>query len=51
MNDITYRQFGKPFVSYLSIIDVLMFNDVQEVRTLLREFSLEENRMPAYDAA
>jgi hypothetical protein len=35
--DVTYPQFGEPFVPWLSIIDVLMFNPVDHVRTLLTE--------------
>lgn len=30
-----YRQFGQPFVPWLSIVDVLMFNPVEAVRTCL----------------
>lgn len=30
-----YPQFGQPFVSWLSIVDVLMFNPVEAVRTCL----------------
>lgn len=32
-----YAQFGAPFVPWLSIIDVLMFNPLDEVRRLVRE--------------
>jgi hypothetical protein len=35
-----YEQFGAPFVPSLSIIDVLMFNDVGTVRDMLREYRL-----------
>ncbi len=35
-----YRQFGAPFVSNLSIIDVLMFNDRDAVERLLCEMEL-----------
>ena len=31
-----YPQFGKPFVPWLSIVDVLMFNPVEAVRNFLR---------------
>ena len=40
MNDISYRQYGGPFVPFLSIIDVLMFNTVEETRKLLNEYTL-----------
>ncbi len=35
-----YRQFGKEFVPNLSIIDVLMFNDREQSKKLLKEFDL-----------
>lgn len=37
---IEYSQFGKDFVPWLSIIDVLMFNGVKEVKVILDEFEL-----------
>ncbi len=37
---VTYRQFGEPFVPWLSILDVLMFNPVIEVNHLLNEYEL-----------
>lgn len=40
INDISYRQFDNEFVPMLSIIDVLMFNDVDEVRRKLACYSL-----------
>lgn len=40
INDITYPQFGNEFVPLLSIIDVLMFNDVREVQRKLACYSL-----------
>jgi hypothetical protein len=39
----TYPQFNHPFVPSLSILDVLMFNSRDRVRTLLTEYELEEN--------
>ena len=39
-NDISYPQFGKEFVSGLSIIDVLMFNSKLDVQKLLSEYTL-----------
>lgn len=37
---IQYRQFGDEFVAWLSIIDVLMFNPLEQVRDYLNEFEL-----------
>ncbi len=37
---ISYRQFGQPFVPNLSIIDVLMFNDLAQRQKLLAEYDL-----------
>lgn len=42
MNDIVYTQFKNDFVSSLSIIDVLMFNSKDKVKSLLNEFVLVE---------
>jgi hypothetical protein len=42
MNDIRYRQFGRGFVPGLSIIDVLMFNSIPSVTSLLSSYTLEE---------
>lgn len=38
--EITYPQFGNPFAPSLSILDVLMFNPVSVVRTLLGAYDL-----------
>ncbi|MCP4569762.1 MAG: WbqC family protein [FCB group bacterium] len=35
-----YPQFGEPFVTGLSIVDVLMFNSPQRVKALLKEYEL-----------
>ena len=35
-----YHQFGEPFVTNLSIVDVMMFNSLEATRRLLREFDL-----------
>ena len=40
MNDVCYKQFDNDFVAYLSIIDVLMFNSVEQVRELLEAYTL-----------
>ena len=38
---VEYPQFGQPFVPWLSIVDVLMFNPVERVHAMLGEFDLE----------
>lgn len=38
---VIYRQFNDEFVAWLSIIDVLMFNSVIEVKAFLNLFSLD----------
>lgn len=40
MDDITYRQFDNEFVPCLSIIDVLMFNEVPAIQRMLSCYSL-----------
>ncbi len=37
---IEYKQFDKPFVPWLSIIDVLMFNNKEQVKQMLHEYDL-----------
>lgn len=39
-NPIEYPQFGKAFVPWLSIIDILMFNDKQAIQRMLEEYQL-----------
>ena len=39
-NDIEYQQFDNQFVPWLSIIDVLMFNDKDGIKKMLEEYSL-----------
>lgn len=34
-DDITYSQFGNKFIPSLSIIDVMMFNDIENIKELL----------------
>lgn len=47
INDISYPQFGDKFVPLLSIIDVLMFNDIEEVQRMLSCYSLiDSTRIP-----
>jgi hypothetical protein len=43
-NEIFYPQVGEGFVPWLSILDVMMFNSNEEVKTLLNEFVLIEPR-------
>lgn len=42
MDDIPYRQFRNDFVPFLSIIDVIMFNDVPALQKLLTCYSLND---------
>ena len=42
MNKIKYKQFDNDFVNYLSIIDVLMFNDVPQIQKYLTMYELNE---------
>jgi len=37
---IEYKQFGHPFVPFLSIIDVMMFNSPVEIRAMLGRYQL-----------
>ena len=39
-NPVTYQQFTNDFVPWLSIIDVLMFNSVSDIKTMLNDFEL-----------
>lgn len=39
-NDINYKQFNNEFVSNLSILDVMMFNSQEEIKTMLDNFTL-----------
>jgi hypothetical protein len=38
--NIEYKQFGPNFVSWLSIIDVMMFNDKNTIKRMLDEYEL-----------
>jgi len=38
--DVRYKQFNEKFVSSLSIIDVLMFNDISDIRKMLEHYKL-----------
>ncbi len=40
MNDIKYKQFNDKFVPNLSIIDIMMFNSLEEIRKMLDEYTL-----------
>jgi hypothetical protein len=37
--DIKYKQFENEFIPWLSIIDVLMFNDIESTRGILEQYS------------
>lgn len=39
-NPVIYKQFSNEFVSWLSILDVLMFNSVEQTQKYLNEFKL-----------
>jgi hypothetical protein len=43
INDIRYRQFDNEFVPLLSIIDVLMFNEIADVKKMLADYSLVDH--------
>lgn len=38
---VPYSQFGHPFVPWLSIIDVLMFNSLDQIRQMLGAYDIE----------
>jgi hypothetical protein len=38
-----YNQFGKNFVPWLSIIDVMMFNSLERIKEMLNKFELVQN--------
>lgn len=40
-NKVVYPQFKNEFVPWLSIVDVLMFNDVPAIQDYLKEFTLD----------
>lgn len=48
MDPVAYQQFGEPFVANLSIIDVLMFNCVEQVQQMLSQYHLDKHP-PAAD--
>ena len=39
-----YKQFSNEFVTSLSIIDVLMFNSIEQIRLMLKQFKLVANK-------
>lgn len=43
---VLYRQFGGEFIPWLSIVDVLMFNSVTQVRRFLQDYELVSSDMP-----
>ena len=40
--NVFYKQYGGKFTPNLSIIDIMMFNSVEEIKALLRSFTLEK---------
>lgn len=41
-NKVEYAQFNHEFVPWLSIIDILMFNDIEQIKSYLNEYKFEE---------
>ena len=41
-DNIIYNQKQEEFVGNLSIIDILMFNDVQTIKKFLKEYELKK---------
>jgi hypothetical protein len=39
-NSIQYKQFNNEFISWLSIIDVMMFNSKQQIKEYLNNYTL-----------
>lgn len=44
-DDIIYKQYGNEFVPYLSIVDILMFNSKEQVKEMLNQFELVNNKV------
>lgn len=44
MGDVRYKQFGENYVNNLSIIDVLMFNDVKKINEFLNTYNLDRGK-------
>lgn len=40
-NEIRYEQFGNEFIPWLSVIDIIMFNSIAEVKLMLDNYRLE----------
>jgi len=39
-----YKQFNDEFIPYLSIIDIMMFNSKNEIKEMLKQFTLKEGK-------
>ena len=39
-DDVTYKQYNNEFVPNLSIVDVMMFNSVENIKNMLTQYSL-----------
>ena len=44
MDDISYLQFQEPFIPFLSIIDVMMFNSTETIHNLLNRYQLVKEK-------
>lgn len=42
LDKVRYKQFKNEFVSNLSVIDILMFNDIEKIKEFLEEYDLNE---------
>ena len=42
MNNMRYEQRGNEFIPNLSIIDVLMYNDVNDIGEMLKNYEIEK---------
>ncbi len=42
-DNITYKQFNNTFIENLSMLDLLMFNSKNELKTILKKYTLIEN--------
>lgn len=40
ISDVTYKQFNNAFIPCLSIVDVLMFNSIQDVKQMLNAYTI-----------
>lgn len=38
--DVRYQQFGREFIPYLSMIDIIMFNSAEEIQQMLKQYTI-----------